>query len=473
MFRLKRSQVNSNRNALIIFTREPEPGKTKTRLMPYFSEEKCAELHRCMLKDIRSEMKKTDADIIVAYTGGDEGPAFLRKIFGRNTIFIPQNGDDIGARMQNAVSEALKLGYDKAVLIGTDIPELEAETIDTAFAMLDVCDVVMGPTEDGGYYLIGMKEVLAEAFSVRLYGVDTVFNETITALKAADINVGYVDEYSDIDIPEDIAGFRKRMREDPGIRRSNTGRFLSDNATVSVIIPVYNESSGISDLLEQLLPYRNECEIIIVDGGSTDDTVNKAGELITEYFNESGCRVSISESDKGRSIQMNTGALASTGDILFFLHSDSILPKDFLKEIRRTMSASDWGCFGVKFPSRNVFMITNRIISNHRARFRWMPYGDQGIFIDRDLFFEMGMFPEIPIMEDYEFSLKLKRYGFRPGMASRRITTSARRYIRPGHGLVRETCDILRTELNMWRLRSMFRRGKSPEEIIKLYKDIR
>ena len=137
------------------------------------------------------------------------------------------------------------------------------------------------------------------------------------------------------------------------------------------------------------------------------------------------------------------------------------------------MSVSDWGCFGVKFPSRNIFMITNRIISNHGARFRWLPYGDQGIFIDRDLFFEMGMFPEIPIMEDYEFSLKLKRYGFRPGMASRRITTSTRRYIRPGHGLVRETCDILRTELNMWRLRSMFRRGKSPEEIIKLYKDIR
>ena len=473
MFRLKKSKVNSNRNALIVFTREPEPGRTKTRLMPYFSAEKCAELHRCMLKDISKEMRSVDADMIVVYTGGSDGPEFLRKTFGRNTVFIKQRGADIGIRMQNAISEALRLGYNKAVLIGTDIPELESETIDAAFAMLDVCDVVMGPTEDGGYYLIGMKEVRPEAFSAKLYGVDTVFNETITAMGEAGINVGCVDEYSDIDVPEDISGFRRRMRDDDFIRRSYTGRFLADNAAVSVIIPVYNESSGIEDLLEQLLPYRNECEIIIIDGGSTDDTVNKARELIAKYFNEPGCRVSVSESDKGRSIQMNTGALASTGDILFFLHSDSILPKDFLKEIRRTMSARDWGCFGVKFPSKNVFMITNRIISNHRARFRWLPYGDQGIFIDRDLFFEMGMFPEIPIMEDYEFSLKLKRYGFKPGMATRRITTSARRYIRPGRGPIKGTCDILKTELNMWRLRSMFRRGKSPEEIIRLYKDIR
>ena len=98
--------------------------------------------------------------------------------------------------MQNAIADALDLGYSKAVLIGTDIPELEAETVDTAFAMLDACDVVMGPTEDGGFYLIGMKEVRHEAFSARVYGVDTVFNETITAMVEAGINVGCVDEYS-------------------------------------------------------------------------------------------------------------------------------------------------------------------------------------------------------------------------------------------------------------------------------------
>ena len=473
MIRLKRKQINSSNNALIIFTREPEPGKTKTRLMPYFSAEKCVELHRCMLRDIRKEMKSADADIIVAYTGGQNGPEFLRKTFGKNTIFIEQRGADIGARMQNALSDALGLGYGKAVLVGTDIPELEAETVDAAFAMLDVFDVVMGPTEDGGYYLIGMKEVRPEAFSVKLYGVDTVFNETVAALNAAGIRTGCVEEYSDIDIPEDAAGFRRRMREDAGLRRSCTGRFLSDNATVSVIVPVYNESARIGGLLSQLLPYRNECEIIIVDGGSTDDTVSKAEKYIAEYCGPSDSSVRMLKTDKGRGIQMNAGALASTGDILFFLHCDSILPDGFLSEIRRTMSENDWGCFGIRFASHNVFMITNRIMSNLRACAGRTPFGDQGIFTDRDLFFETGMFPEIPVMEDYEFSLRMKRYGVRPGMTARRIMTSGRRYIKPDRGLIRGTCDILKTEMEMWKLRIMYRMGTGPEEIVKRYEDVR
>lgn len=473
MFGMKKSQVNSSGNALIIFTREPEPGMTKTRLMPYFSAEKCAELHRCMLKDIRNEMRKADADIIVAYTAGQGNPEFLRKTFGKNTVFVEQRGADIGARMQNAIADALDLGYSKAVLIGTDIPEIEAETINTAFDTLEDCDVVIGPTEDGGYYLIGMKEVKPEAFNVKLYGVGSVLNETVTSMFAAGIKIGIADEYSDIDVPEDLAGFRSRMREDPRVRKSHTGRFIAESARISVIIPVFNESERVTGLLDQLMPYSNECEIIIVDGGSTDDTAAKVKSIISGCSGEQGGRISLIESEKGRGIQMNAGAKASGGDILFFLHCDSILPDGFTQEIRRTMAKHDWGCFGVRFPSHNVFMITNRIISNHRAWARCMPFGDQGMFIDRELFFEMGMFPEIPVMEDYEFSLRMKQNGFRPGMTARRITTSARRYGEQGKGLIADTGNILKTEINMWKLRTMYRRGKSPEELSKLYKDVR
>jgi GT2 family glycosyltransferase len=130
------------------------------------------------------------------------------------------------------------------------------------------------------------------------------------------------------------------------------------------------------------------------------------------------------------------------------------------------MAKNEWGCFGVKFPSRNFFMFTNRVISNHRAFCRQLPFGDQGIFIDRNLFFETGMFPEIPVMEDYEFSRRLRRYGFRPGVTARRITSSPRRY---GEG----TRSILKTEISMWYLRYLYRKGCSMEKLKEKYMDIR
>ena len=101
-----RVRSENNSNALIVFTREPQAGKTKTRMMPYLSPEQCAELHRCMLRDIAAEAKRADADVIVAYTGGE--PVFLRKVFGKEgrfrsgAVYIRQHGKDIGERMENA-----------------------------------------------------------------------------------------------------------------------------------------------------------------------------------------------------------------------------------------------------------------------------------------------------------------------------------------------------------------------------------
>lgn len=455
-FHIKDRKKNKRRNALIVFTREPEPGLTKTRLMPYYTPDQCTEIHRCMLRDISRQTKMTDADIIVSHTGGE--PSFLKEVFdgGRGT-FIRQHGEDLGMRMQNAISDALDAGYEKAVLIGTDVPEIEAESLDAAFALLDAYDLVIGPTVDGGYYLIGMKAVHPEAFNVKTYGTASVFEETLASAERAGLTAGKADTYSDIDTPEDIAGFRQRMRNDPYLRRSCTGRYVSETAGISVIIPVYNESAEICRMLDQLKTAGDGCEVIIVDGGSTDDTVSK----IEEYG-----IFTLLKSSKGRGLQLNRGAAASSGDILFFLHCDSILPDDFAQEIRDVMSGYDWGCFGVSFPSHNLFMLTNRIISNHRAVVRRLPFGDQGIFIDRTLFFETGMFPEIPLMEDYDYSLKLRRYGLIPGMTRGRIVTSARRY---GRG----TLGILKTEFCMWKLRSLYRKGVSPEILQKYYKDIR
>ena len=167
---------------------------------------------------------------------------------------------------------------------------------------------------------------------------------------------------------------------------------------------------------------------------------------------------------KGRARQMNLGANKSSGDVLFFLHCDSELPADAIEQIEAVMEQYRAGCFGIAFHSKNIWMKCCQLISNQRIKDRKIMFGDQGIFIRRKLFFEIGGFPDLPIMEDYQFSLTLKEMGVRLGIAGKRINTSDRRFARGGR---------LRVMWKMNRLRAMYRRGVDIEKIAELYRDVR
>ena len=448
--------------AIIFFTRAPISGKTKTRMQPYLSPDECAILHKAMIKDIYKECSKTPADIFVYYTPL-EGLERLQKIIGTKNAYKLQNGDNLGEKMYNAISEVLDLGYESCILIGSDIAELRKKYLNRAFDKLEYADVVFGKTVDGGYYLVGMKRVIREVFEVEKYGNSEVFANTLKKLSNLGLKIAYTKTLYDIDTKDDLAMHRQRLRKYAErhskhykeFQKRSLGKFALDKLKISIIIPVYNEEKTIVNLQSKLHSLYEKCEIIFVDGGSTDATVS----LIDPKYK-------LFKSEKGRAAQMNKGALESSGDVLLFLHSDSILPKKALAQIKKVMKDYEAGCFGINFNTRSILMKICALMSNYRAAIGHIMFGDQGIFIDRELFFKAGKFPEIPIMEDYGFSLTLKEMGIKLGIAKKRIYTSERRFPDGNY-------DKLRLMWKMNRLRKMYRDGIDVNIISSLYRDMR
>lgn len=441
-------------NAIIIFTRIPVAGQTKTRLMPYLAPEECKNLHLCFLRDIAIQCQRTEADIFVCYT--PEGSTeVLRDVFGERAAYFHQEGEKLGERMEHGLRHVLEQGYQSCVLIGADIPEIQSSDLGQAFTALKTNDVVFGPTADGGYYLVGMNRLHSEVFSGQSYGHGSVLADTIRALRETKLSVSSIRMLHDLDTREDLCDYRERMRGIPALQKTETGKYLMKKLRISIIVPVYNEEKTIEAMIAQLGPLQRSCEILLVDGGSTDRTL----ELIPSEFR-------VLHSAKGRANQMNLGARESQGDVLFFLHCDSELPRRPLAEIWYVMKDYRAGCFGIAFHSKHFFMWTCRVISNHRIKDRKVMFGDQGIFVTRELFFQAGGFPNLPIMEDYQFSLTLKEMGVKLGIAKHRIYTSDRRF-------PKKTIPMLRLMWKMNRLRKMYRDGVAVERIAEMYRDVR
>ena len=145
--------------AFIVFTRIPVENKTKTRLQPYYTGKQCVGLHTAMLYDMAETIKSLDASIKTYIYYLPEGDlSVLKVIFGDKAEFREQAGESLGDKMYNAISEVLSEGAEMVSLSGTDIPELSSTDVESSFRLLIENDIVLSPTEDGGYYLVGMKK---------------------------------------------------------------------------------------------------------------------------------------------------------------------------------------------------------------------------------------------------------------------------------------------------------------------------
>ena len=223
---------------------------------------------------------------------------------------------------------------------------------------------------------------------------------------------------------------------------------------ISVIIPIYNESSTIERCLAGLRRLSGDFEVLFADGGCTDDTLLKIGG---EY--------PVIPCPKGRAKQMNTAAQKAAGEVCWFVHCDSILPDNACAEIASAVEqGAVFGCFHIGFDYDGPFMGCNTYLSNRRAKVSRIAFGDQGIYVTRELFEKYGGFPDLPIMEDYEFSRRMKRDDVPLTVLSGKIITSGRRY---------RTGFPLKTMWKMFYLRCLYRAGVDIQKISDMYRDIR
>lgn len=439
--------------ALIIFTKIPTKKFSKTRLSKVLDDKSSLDIQISLLNDLENTLKKLNKiNIYIYYIGNENSDIRILKNIFRSRKLIQQKGKDIWERMYNAFDEVLKI-HKKVVLIGSDILDLSYADIEKSFNSLKFNDAVLGASLDRGYYLLGLKKLDKLIFK-NIHHKEEVFKNTYNILKKLNYKVKLLPIKSDLDEKSDMLRYRKRVL--PSLESNlNIKRSINDSLKISIIIPLYNEEKSILSLQKQLNKIKDKVEIIFVDGGSTDKTL----DLLDEKF-------LILHSQKGRAIQMNTGAINSSGDILFFLHCDSDLPKNFLEQIKNVMNEHRAGCFGIAFKTLDPLMNICRFISNMRVFDRKVMFGDQGIFIERDLFFELGGYKEIPIMEDYQLSLDLKRRKIKLGMCQKRIYTSYRRFKGSYY-------HKLKLMWKMNRLRKMYRDGVDINYIAGLYKDIR
>lgn len=392
---------------LVMFTRYPAPGATKTRLIPALGSEGAARLHREMTAHTLHTVEQLrfvgDMSAEVRVVGASLES--MAACFGKASCYASQGEGDLGARMHRAIGDGFARGAERVIVIGADCPSLDAATLNEAFDALCSHDLVIGPAADGGYYLIGLRRPCARLFEDVDWGTEHVRATTLQRAAEANLSVRQLATKRDVDLPGDLPEWERHRRP-----------------RISVIIPAINEAAQLHDAMASVRA-ADGVELIIVDGGSTDDT--------TKIAEGRGARVI--RSAPGRAIQMNAGAAQARGKFLLFLHADTRLPAGYAEQIEHLLARPHTilAAFRLGIQHRRFVFRLTELAANLRSRWLGMPYGDQALAIGATDFYRLNGFREISIMEDYDLVRRAKRAG-RIGLARSRVQTSARRWLKTG-----------------------------------------
>ena len=434
---------------LIVFTRFPEPGKTKTRLIPALGAKGAARLQRQMTEHILAaaakRINRPGLTIEVYHEGGSSD--LMQSWLGPQFAYRPQGSGNIGRRMRKAFENAFQGEIAAAVIIGSDIPQISANIIQQAFEELQQNDLVLGPARDGGYYLIGMNHTIPTETCNRLFddidwGTGQVLSQTLQTARQSGLRFNLLEPLNDVDSPVDLHVWQdvKKSADRP-----------SSLQKISIIIPALNEAATIVRTLSHLDGVDN-LEVIVADGGSMDATA--------ELARTQGAKVI--QSKPGKAIQMNSGAAAAAGDILVFLHADTLLPEGFGHQIVATLNQRGVaaGAFRLSIDSPAAGIRFIETMANLRSRFLQLPYGDQALFMKKSLFDKIGGFPQIQIMEDFVLVRRLRRKGKIIILPSA-VVTSPRRWLHLG---------ILKTWLINQLIVIAYYLGASPQQLARFYR---
>ena len=441
---MRKDQTLSGPDEIIMFTRFPVAGKAKTRLIPELGAKGAAQLQRRLTENAIRVLRDTARDRCVkptvCFTGGRRRE--FRSWLGSDLNYRAQGRGDLGARMRQSFEAAFAQGARKVLAVGTDVPGVSSNILRQAITALEGHDIVLGPAEDGGYYLIGMKRFKPELFAGIDWGTGRVAKQTRAVIQSLGLSVMELPMLNDIDRPGDL----QYIRNNPEF-----GDLFTGNPLLSVIIPTLNEAAVLAATLDRAMQ-GNGIEIIVVDGGSDDTTQEIAA----------GKRVKFAKVQGGRAAQLNVGARLANGRHLLFLHADTLLPEGYALAVRDLLNNPTVaaGAFKFRTDGSGIRMRFLEWATNVRSSLFGWPYGDQGIFLEKRIFAELGGFRDLPIMEDFDLVRRLRRRG-RVIVGPDSIVTSVRRW---------QSLGIMRTMLRNQLMIMGYYAGVAPERLASFYR---
>lgn len=472
-----------------VFAKPPRPGQVKTRLAAGLGAELAAAFAAAFLEDTSRSLARAPVEVVVATTALDgtpyPGAAGLRHWL--------QGDGNLGARLASVLDRALSEA-DYAVAVGADAPSLPPDYLEAALATLTARPplgqrprAVLGHALDGGFYLLGVPRAARARLPELFAGIPWSHTETgqtlARRLVAAGFEVALAPPWYDIDETADLTRlFRHLARpaSEPATERGlgqvactpATAALASTldrssqpfdgltsgprKAAVSAIVPTLDEASRIGPLVERLLSEEGVAEVLVIDGGSADDTVARA--------RAAGALAALAP--RGRAVQLNAGARLASEDHLLFVHADVRPPRgagravlDALADPAVALAAFTTFTSLEGTPSWLGPLVH---LADVRSRLTRHPYGDQAMAMRRADFEAVGGFLPIPVMEDYELSRRLLKRG-RLARLSPPVMVSGRRL----------AASPLVTTL-LWNvLPTLYRLGVDPERLSRWYRAVR